>query len=241
MKTIIRETLRAAFAAIFLLCLTTAAVVFASGGGAGGAAVVSALTGLVTGDRLTLTSTSGTSLTVTGQGTGSGAVVTGGASGYGIAVSGNATKSAISMTPQSNPSSGAIGDLTMFTGGYLRVAAATTPTFEEVGSFLTPTTATAFATGGQGSATTVCNNSPLTALTTVASAGDSVKFPASATVGKICKIHNKAANSANLFPASGGSLCVVGGACLGTNTATPVAGNTAIECWHQGGAVWNCR
>lgn len=74
----------------------------------------------------------------------------------------------------------------------------------------------AHAGGGQASAT------PITAMnariTTVATIADSVALPPSAK-GLIINVTNAAANSANLFPASGDQINA-----LGANTAFAVAG-----------------
>lgn len=178
MKTLIRETLRAFYAALLVIVITGAGLAIASSGGGS----PSILTGLVSGDRITLTSTSGTALTANGQGAGAGLVVAGGASNAnaitatqagsgvvgsftgttsstrGIEVStssgvagtftstaslpvslvGDATSPAIGHLRMNimdtNPTSCAVGDLFMFTGGVLRVCTATTPTWVNVGS-----------------------------------------------------------------------------------------------------------
>jgi hypothetical protein len=144
-----------------------------------------------------------------------------------------------------NPLTGALGDVFLFGSGStqaLRMASSATPRWDDVAAVRsTSTTNTAFAGGGQGSAIEVCDHDPLTVVTTVASAGDSAKFPASAILGKVCTVKNKGANSMNLFPPSGGDLCLSGSACAGTNTALAVAANVQYECWHQGSNVWNCK
>ena len=62
---------------------------------------------------------------------------------------------------------------------------------------------TAFAGGGQASATalTATHNR----ITTVATAADSVKLPA-AIAGSFVTVFNKGANSANVFPATGDAI-----------------------------------
>lgn len=84
-----------------------------------------------------------------------------------------------------------------------------------IGQFLrlgTASTLTAFAGGGQASATQVV--SPLTKVTTVATAADSVKLPVS-TVGAVVTLVNGAANSMQVF----GS---------GTDTINDVAADTGV-------------
>lgn len=80
----------------------------------------------------------------------------------------------------------------------------------------TETGITAFATGGQANATQLAatNNK----VTVVATIGDSVKLPV-AQVGMVIIVQNAAANSLDLFPASGGEI---DGA--GVDTAVALAG-----------------
>jgi hypothetical protein len=92
---------------------------------------------------------------------------------------------------------------------------------------------TAFATGGQASAvqlTTVINR-----VTTVGSAADSVKLPAAVAGLSITVTNAAAANSMNVFPATGDAINA-----LTANTALAVAANkTAVfSCavagqWHS--------
>lgn len=257
----------------------------ASGGGGSASAQ---LVGSATGDRLTLTSTSGVALTATGQGSGDGAQFTGGGTantdgvqgtggsgggpgvhGFGtglysggqfeaaanggaaIYLAGDTTSPAsalirISGALNANPSTTstiAVGDLFPFTGGYWRVATdASTPIWNDISAFRTVVTGvTAFAGGGQASATAVCTSGNLTTVNTVATAADSVKLPATPVVGQICVLKNKGANSMNLFPGSGDVLCVSGGACSAANAATAVAANGQIECYAESASTWNCR
>lgn len=268
---------------------------------------VSAATGAFTGavtmggastcDRMTCTSTSGVSVTATGQGTSVGGSFTGGGTllgqnygtvgvlgtggsgggagvrgvgagiysgvyaecgtGRAITMVGDATSptyghfnlNAMDANPSLTPGTVDYAAVSDGTNTYLRQNFYTTiGAWHDVGSALSVSTAnTAFATGGQASATVICDNNSLTVVTTVASAGDSVKFPAAGTAatspprGKICRIKNKGANAMDLFPASGGTLCVHPNACLSADTATSVAVDDEIECWHQGSDVWNCR
>lgn len=170
-------------------------------------------------------------------------------SGYGLAFSGDATsptKSALFIGRQdANPTSGALGDMFLLGSGStqtFRMATSATPRWDDVAAVLsTSLTNTAFAGGGQASATTICDEEPLTEISTVATTGDSVKWAASAILGKVCEVWNKGANSLNLFPPSGGSLCVAGGACLAADASTAVAATGALRCWHKGSNVWNCR
>jgi hypothetical protein len=62
---------------------------------------------------------------------------------------------------------------------------------------------TAFATGGQGSATQL--SSDISIITTCATAGDSVKLPAAAS-GRIMSVTNSGAAALAVFPGSGGTI-----------------------------------
>jgi hypothetical protein len=217
--------------------------------------------GASTGDRLTLTSTSGTALTATGQGaftaitgtagaaSGLGGTFTNTLNGYAIRITGDTTSptaASIRMdTLDTNPSAAAsFGDLfTLLSGSTLalRMATATTPRWDDVGSFLSVTTGfTAHAGGGQGSATAICTT-PFSTVGTVVTGADSVILPTTPILGKICEIKNKGANAMALFPASGASLCVDGAGCLAGNASTSVAANASIRCWSESSTVWNCR
>jgi hypothetical protein len=143
-----------------------------------------------------------------------------------------------------NPTSGALGDVFLFGSGsvqVLRHATSNTPRWDDVAAVMTVATENAFATGGQASATTICDEAPLTYVGTVASAADSVKWPLTPILGKVCELYNKGANALTLYPNTGGILCVQGGACLAANAGTSVAANAGLRCWHQGSNVWNCR
>lgn len=64
---------------------------------------------------------------------------------------------------------------------------------------------TAFAGGGQASATQLNGLNTVNTVTTVATSGDSVKLPASATGARVWVV-NEGANSLNLFPTTGGTI-----------------------------------
>ncbi|MHC4276948.1 MAG: hypothetical protein ACYSTI_06430 [Planctomycetota bacterium] len=86
--------------------------------------------------------------------------------------------------------------------------------------YQTDTGITAFAGGGQGSATQL--TSSVNVIATCATAGDSVKMPAAAVGLRVLIINNGAA-SCNVFPASGDNL----GA--GVDTAVALAAGNNIE------------
>jgi len=80
---------------------------------------------------------------------------------------------------------------------------------------------TAFATGGQGSATQLDSGSNV--LTTVATTGDSVKLPPVFAANSVIYIKNDGANAADVFPATGDDL----GA--GVNTAVSLAAGASMS------------
>jgi hypothetical protein len=85
-------------------------------------------------------------------------------------------------------------------------------------------TLTAFAGGGQGSATALTANH--NRVTTCATAGDSVKLPA-AIVGRTVSVYNAGAASCNVFPQTGES----------TNSG---AANAAFAVANTKSAIFNC-
>lgn len=89
---------------------------------------------------------------------------------------------------------------------------------------------TAFATGGQVSATQIVSSWAI--VSTVASAGDSVKLMANATQGTLMEVtNNDSTNAMDLFPEVGGDLG------QGLNTAlSVVAGDTVT--FRKVGSVW---
>jgi len=80
---------------------------------------------------------------------------------------------------------------------------------------------TAFATGGQGSATQL--NSGYNVIATVATTADSVKLPPVFAVNSVVYIKNDGANAADVFPATGDDL----GA--GVNTAVSIAAGESLS------------
>lgn len=80
---------------------------------------------------------------------------------------------------------------------------------------------TAFATGGQGSATPLTRSNNV--LTTVATTGDSVRLPSLFLINSVVFVKNDGANAADIFPASGDDL----GA--GTDTAVSLASGASIS------------
>lgn len=154
----------------------------------------------------------------------------------------------INMPPlDTNPSSasGAIGDLFMFTGGILRVEVATTPLWADVSGYRSMRLGwTAHAGGGQASAPVICvEPGNWSSVTTVASAGDSVKLPASFIAGGLCHGKNLGANSMNLFPNSGDQLCFSGSACAAADAAVAIGTNVEFTCQARAAnaAQWDCR
>jgi len=95
----------------------------------------------------------------------------------------------------------------------------------------TTSTMTAYAGGGQASATAI--TTAFTRVTTVATIGDSVKLP-SATVGKSVFVRNGTANSMDVFPQTGQSINA-----LSANTALAVAANTSAMFFCTTAGVWD--
>jgi hypothetical protein len=89
---------------------------------------------------------------------------------------------------------------------------------------------TAHAGGGQASAYQITKKFSL--ITTVATSGDSVKLPA-ALAGRSGTISNTAANSCNVFPASGDSFSN-----LGTNAAEALPGYYVLNYYCIDDGVW---
>lgn len=101
------------------------------------------------------------------------------------------------------------------------------------GWFTSPTYAaglTAHAGGGQTSALQLANRFNI--ISTVASAGDSVKMPVIVTQNTTIKVKNTSGTSLNLFPVKGGNI----GA--GVDTAVAVAGGTSAEFVSTGNNNW---
>jgi hypothetical protein len=92
---------------------------------------------------------------------------------------------------------------------------------------------TAFAGGGQASATAL--TAEVSFVTTVATTADSVKLP-TAALGKHMVVYNDGANSVNIFPISGGQIDA-----LGTNNAYALAAGTSIEFWGKSATDWKSR
>lgn len=90
---------------------------------------------------------------------------------------------------------------------------------------------TAFATGGQASAV------PLTAafnrVTTVATAGDSVRLPA-AVPGATCVVFNRGAASMDVFPVTGQFINA-----LAVNTALAVAAGASARFVCAAAGIWD--
>jgi hypothetical protein len=91
---------------------------------------------------------------------------------------------------------------------------------------------TAFATGGQASATAL--TATINRVTTVATIGDSVKLPTSA-VGMVIAVSNAAAaNAMDIFPASGDIIDA-----LAANTAVRVNAGTTLTFWCSVAGTWH--
>lgn len=91
---------------------------------------------------------------------------------------------------------------------------------------------TAFATGGQASAVQLVSN--INRVTTVGTAADSVKLPAAVAGLQITVINAAAANSMNLFPATGDNINA-----LSANTALAVAANKTVHAFCAVNGTWN--
>lgn len=90
---------------------------------------------------------------------------------------------------------------------------------------------TAFATGGQTSATQL--TTAFNRITTVVAAGDSVKLPAAAP-GLLLIVQNSGANYANIFPASGDAIGT-----LAVNTAISIAPGGRITFNSEVAGTWD--
>lgn len=95
----------------------------------------------------------------------------------------------------------------------------------------TATGITAFAGGGQANATQL--SATYNRVTTVATIADSVKLPV-ALAGMRMVVFNTAANSLNVFPATGGFINA-----LAVNTALAVAGTKSTEFVCMVDGTWN--
>ena len=101
------------------------------------------------------------------------------------------------------------------------------------GAFTSTNAITAFAGGGQASATALTASPSLNRITTVGTAGDSVKLPA-ATAGSQIVVLNTAANSCNVFPATGEVINA-----LTANTAIALAGTKSEIFYCAVAGTWN--
>jgi hypothetical protein len=95
------------------------------------------------------------------------------------------------------------------------------------------TSLTAFAGGGQASATAL--TAEVNFVITVATAADSVKLP-TAVLGKRIVVHNRGANSCNVYPVTGGAIDA-----LGTNNAFALGAGTSKEFDGQTSTQWYSR
>lgn len=144
--------------------------------------------------------------------------------------------------PSASSNTGEITCVTSNSAPVVRISTAST-TWNDVAGLLTQTTGiTAFAGGGQASATAVCTVAGTFVVGTVATAGDSVKLPATPVVGQHCEIVNADGTDAmNLFPGSGDTLCVAGAGCLAADAATSITPTIRLRsCRAQSTSVWNC-
>lgn len=91
---------------------------------------------------------------------------------------------------------------------------------------------TAHAGGGQGSALALTKQ--INRVTTVASAGDSVKLPASAAGQFVVVVNAAAANAMDCFPASGEAINA-----LSANTALSIAANKTVVFFCAVAGTWN--
>lgn len=95
------------------------------------------------------------------------------------------------------------------------------------------TSITAFAGGGQGSATALTAETNF--VTTVGTAADSVKLITSA-LGSHQVVFNAGANSVRIFPQSGGAIDA-----LGTNAGYDLAAGSSREFWGQSSTQWRSQ
>lgn len=92
---------------------------------------------------------------------------------------------------------------------------------------------TAFATGGQASATALTGE--VNFVTTVATGGDSVKLPV-AFLGERIVIYNDGANAMDIFPVSGSSIDA-----LAANAAYSLASGASREFWGSSATTWKSK
>lgn len=90
---------------------------------------------------------------------------------------------------------------------------------------------TAFATGGQASATAL--TTPVNRVTTCATIGDSVKLPTSAA-GAVVVVTNSGATGLDIFPATGDLIDT-----LAANTAIRIASGTTVALYCAVAGTWN--
>jgi hypothetical protein len=100
-----------------------------------------------------------------------------------------------------------------------------TPAFSGLPLFKATNAITAFAGGGQGSATAL--TSTVNRITTCATAGDSVKLP-TATAGSVVIVVNDGATAADIFPASGDGI-------------NALSANTAVRLSSGSNALYSCE
>ncbi len=105
-----------------------------------------------------------------------------------------------------------------------------TATYGEPINYDNATTITAFATGGQASATAL--TAEINNITTVATAGDSVKLPA-AVAGKHIYVKNSGATALDIFPATSDSIDA-----LAVNLAIRIQPGSSINFYAKDAIVW---
>lgn len=105
-----------------------------------------------------------------------------------------------------------------------------TTTYTDPVNYSNQTGITAFATGGQASATQLTEE--INNVTTVATAGDSVKLPA-AVAGKHIWVKNSGAAALDIFPATSDSIDE-----LAVNLAIRIYPNTSVHLYAKDGIVW---
>lgn len=105
-----------------------------------------------------------------------------------------------------------------------------TTTYSEPVNYANATGISAFATGGQASATALTEE--LNNVMTVATAGDSVKLPA-AVAGKHIWVKNSGAAALDIFPATSDSIDA-----LGVNLAIRIQPGSSIDFYAKDAIVW---
>lgn len=160
-----------------------------------------------------------------------------------ILATGTILGSNLSGTNTGNQTITLTGDVTgSGTGSFAATIATTIPnahTFSGAITFSTPNVykgtvgITAFATGGQASATAL--TAQVNFVDTVATTGDSVKLPV-VSLGANIMVFNDGANAVDIFPVTGSAIDA-----LGTNAAFSLAAGQSRAFWGKSSTLWKSR